>query len=174
MLKDLWIGLQLAVVIVLSPLTAAAYYAPDTATKPFSPSLAQAPVATHAKAAASTGQLPAARPTATKLAEMRATPSASTSRAVATRARGGHSGGELAIARRLLAAQIANHPILRGVTLTFGDAKGRQAIAYYTSGRIVISPSHTASLDRIVAHEVWHIIDWRDNGRIDWGENVPR
>jgi hypothetical protein len=24
-----------------------------------------------------------------------------------------------------------------------------------------------------MAHEIWHIIDWRDNGRIDWGENVP-
>jgi hypothetical protein len=20
---------------------------------------------------------------------------------------------------------------------------------------------------------VWHVIDWRDNGRIDWGESVP-
>ena len=51
--------------------------------------------------------------------------------------------------------------------------QGRQAIAYYKSGRIVISPSHTASLSRILNHEVWHIIDYRDNGVIDWGENIP-
>ena len=24
-----------------------------------------------------------------------------------------------------------------------------------------------------MAHEIWHTIDWRDNGVIDWGENVP-
>ena len=62
---------------------------------------------------------------------------------------------------------------LSGTTVTFGDAKGSQAIAYYKSGRIVISPTHTASLSRILNHEVWHIIDYRDNGVIDWGENVP-
>ncbi len=57
--------------------------------------------------------------------------------------------------------------------MSFGDTKGYQAICYYKSGRIVINPNHTASLSRILNHEVWHIIDWRDNGRIDWGENVP-
>jgi predicted SprT family Zn-dependent metalloprotease len=63
--------------------------------------------------------------------------------------------------------------VLAGATVSFGDARGYQAICYYKSGRIVISPSHTASLERIIGHEIWHIIDWRDNGRIDWGENVP-
>lgn len=76
-------------------------------------------------------------------------------------------------AQRILDRLIATYPILRGTTVTFGDAKGHQAIAYYTSGRIVISATHTASLQRIIEHEIWHIIDWRDNGKINWGESVP-
>lgn len=82
--------------------------------------------------------------------------------------------GDLARARKLLQAQIRRYPILKGTTVEFGDARGYQAIAYYRSGRIVISRTHTASLSRIIAHEVWHIIDWRDNNRMDWGEDVPR
>ncbi len=97
---------------------------------------------------------------------------AAPARAKTTKAKSG--GNDLARAQALLNAQIKKHPILKGVTVSFGDARGHQAIAYYTSGRIVISPKHTASLEQIIAHEVWHIIDWRDNGRIDWGENVPR
>jgi hypothetical protein len=80
---------------------------------------------------------------------------------------------ELTEAKRILAGLIAKHPILAGTTVSFGDARGYQAIALYTSGRIIISPTHTASLSRILNHEVWHIIDWRDNGSIDWGEQVP-
>ena len=76
-------------------------------------------------------------------------------------------------ARAILADYIARYPILAGSTVSFGDAKGYQAICYYRSGRIVISTTHTASLERIIGHEIWHIIDWRDNGVIDWGENVP-
>lgn len=83
------------------------------------------------------------------------------------------STGELARAKSILAGYVAKYPILAGATVSIGDARGYQAICYYKSGRIVISASHTASLDRIIAHEIWHIIDWRDNGRIDWGENVP-
>lgn len=83
------------------------------------------------------------------------------------------STNELATARSILAQKIARYPILKGTTVEFGDARGYQAIAYYTSGRIVISRTHTASLDRIISHEIWHVIDWRDNGRIDWGESVP-
>jgi hypothetical protein len=82
-------------------------------------------------------------------------------------------GGELARAKALLAAQIRKHPILKGTTVTFGNARGYQAIAYYASGRIVISRSHKASLSRIINHEIWHVIDYRDNGKIDWGERVP-
>lgn len=81
------------------------------------------------------------------------------------------SGG--ASAQSILAGYIAKYPILAGSTVTFGDAKGYQAISYYKSGRIVISSSHTRSLQTIIGHEIWHIIDWRDNGVIDWGENVP-
>ncbi|MRS12033.1 MAG: hypothetical protein EG823_03055 [Actinobacteria bacterium] len=80
---------------------------------------------------------------------------------------------ETAQAQSILAGLIAQYPILAGSTVSFGDAKGSQAIAYYQSGRIVISPTHTASLSRILNHEIWHIIDWRDNGVIDWGESVP-
>jgi putative cell wall-binding protein len=64
-------------------------------------------------------------------------------------------------------------PILAGTTAVFGDAKGYQAITYYTSGRIIVSPTHTATLERIIGHEVLHVYDWRDNGRIDWGESFP-
>lgn len=85
------------------------------------------------------------------------------------------SGGELAKARAILASMIARYPILAGSTVSIGKTPGGyQAVAYYKSGRILISTTHTASLDRIIRHEAWHIIDWRDNGRIDWGENVPR
>lgn len=80
---------------------------------------------------------------------------------------------ESARARAILAGYIARYPILRGTTVSFGNAQGHQAISYYKEGRIVISRSHTASLERILAHEIWHVIDWRDNHRIDWGENVP-
>lgn len=76
-------------------------------------------------------------------------------------------------AQAILASYIGRYPILAGTTVSYGDAKGAQAIAYYKSGRIVISPDHTASLSRIIAHEIWHVIDWRDNGVIDWGESVP-
>ena len=101
-------------------------------------------------------------------------PTAATYRTGGTASSGGSSsGGSVSRARSILAGYVARYPILQGSTVSFGDARGYQAICYYKSGRIVISPSHTVSLERILAHEVWHIIDWRDNGRIDWGENVP-
>ncbi|MDO8915939.1 MAG: hypothetical protein Q7W16_07655 [Coriobacteriia bacterium] len=83
-------------------------------------------------------------------------------------------GSELTQAQSILASLRSRYPrYLSGATVSIGSAKGYQAISYYTSGRIVISPTHRASLERILAHEIWHIIDWRDNGRIDWGERVP-
>jgi len=89
-------------------------------------------------------------------------------------ARTGSGTSELAQAKAILARHIAEHPILAGTTVSIGTTPGGyQAVAYYQSGRIVISSSHTASLERILGHEIWHIIDWRDNGQIDWGENVP-
>jgi hypothetical protein len=36
-----------------------------------------------------------------------------------------------------------------------------------------VSPEHDATIDEILAHEIWHVIDWRDNGRLDWGEDLP-
>lgn len=98
--------------------------------------------------------------------------SASATKAAAT-AKPSSSGNDALRAQAILAGYIARYPILQGATVTFGDAHGYQAICYYKSGRIVVSPTHTASLEKILAHEVWHIIDWRDNGTIDWGENVP-
>jgi len=83
------------------------------------------------------------------------------------------SQGKSESAQAILASYKARYPILQGVTVQFGNARGFQAIAYYKSGRIVICPNHDASLERIINHEVWHIIDWRDNNRIDWGENIP-
>lgn len=83
------------------------------------------------------------------------------------------SGSELSKAQAILAGYIAKYPALAGASVSFGDARGYQAICYYKSGRIVISSTHTASLERIIGHEIWHILDWRDNGQIDWGENVP-
>jgi hypothetical protein len=103
----------------------------------------------------------------------RSTRSSTTARTASKPAAAKPAGSELSQARSILAGLIAKHPSLRGTTVSFGDARGYQAIALYTSGRIIISPSHTASLSRILNHEVWHIIDWRDNGTIDWGENVP-
>jgi hypothetical protein len=92
----------------------------------------------------------------------------------ATPASATSQGSELAQARSILAGLKARYPrYLSGVSVSIGNASGYQAVAYYTSGRIVISPSHKASLSRILNHEIWHIIDWRDNGRIDWRESVP-
>lgn len=81
--------------------------------------------------------------------------------------------GDLAVAQADLARYIQMYPLLRGSTVEMGDAAGYQAITYFSVGRTVISPSHAASIDVIMAHEIWHTIDWRDNGVIDWGENVP-
>ena len=81
--------------------------------------------------------------------------------------------GDLAVAQVDLARYIQMYPLLRGSSVEMGDAAGYQAITYYSTGRTVISPSHTANIDVIMAHEIWHTIDWRDNGAIDWGENVP-
>ena len=84
------------------------------------------------------------------------------------------SGNTLSQARSILASRIAMYPILRGATVEVGDTKGNaQAICYYKSGRIIINPNHTVSVERIINHEIWHIIDWRNNGQINWGESVP-
>jgi hypothetical protein len=112
-------------------------------------------------------------PAVTRTSTRKSTSTGSTATSGATSAPAAASGDELAEAQSILAGLIAAHPILAGTTVSIGDAKGYQAISYYKSGRIVISATHTASLSRILNHEVWHVIDWRDNGVIDWGENIP-
>jgi hypothetical protein len=82
--------------------------------------------------------------------------------------------GDTRRANEILDVLKARYRSLDGVTVVLGETpRGEQAIAYYTEGRIVISRSHSVSLDKILAHEIWHIIDWRDNGRLDWHENLP-
>jgi hypothetical protein len=81
---------------------------------------------------------------------------------------------EIVQASLILASRISTYPILEGSTVDFGDTgDNTQAICYYNSARIVVNPGHTVSLEQIIDHEIWHIIDWRDNGRIDWGEDLP-
>ncbi len=54
---------------------------------------------------------------------------------------------------------------VEGVSLSYGDTYGYEAIAYYKSGHIVINPNHTTSLYTLIAHEVDHIIAWRQSGQ---------
>jgi len=143
--------------------------APAGASATFSPSLKPA-----VQAQTTLGAPKVAPYTLKKAAQKRLTKPAKPKKAKARSSRRGSSGSELSRARKLLRAQIRKHPILKGTTVSFGNAHGYQAVAYYSSGRIVISRNHRASLSRIISHEVWHVIDWRDNHKIDWGENVPR
>jgi hypothetical protein len=81
---------------------------------------------------------------------------------------------ELRHANVVLATLQRTYRGLDGVTLRIDPTPNdAQAVAYYTQSEIVISPDHVASIDKILAHEVWHVIDWRDNGRLDWGEDLP-
>jgi hypothetical protein len=82
--------------------------------------------------------------------------------------------GEDERARELLGNLSDTYRHLDGVTVRFAKTpKGEEAVAYYTVGEIVINTEHTVSIDEILAHEVWHVIDYRDNGQLDWGENLP-
>jgi hypothetical protein len=77
-------------------------------------------------------------------------------------------------AKRVLASLAAEYRHLDGVTVEMGATpNGAQAVAYYESGRIVIDRAHQATIEKKLAHEVWHVIDWRDNGTLDWGEDIP-
>lgn len=149
---------------------------------PFTTALTTAPVpvkfaiATADTTALSTAQakalaaLPVVKPAAATATAVTTTAPAKTTQAAV---KNQPASTDAARAKALLAGLVAKYPVLQGTTVTMGDARGYQAIALYKSGRIIISPTHTASLERILNHEVWHIIDWRDNGRIDWGESVP-
>ncbi len=104
-----------------------------------------------------------------------ATPSSTA--AVATQSGTGVVGDVVSDTRRaneVLDGLKARYRSLDGVTVVLGETpRGEQAVAYYTEGRIVISRSHSVAIEKILAHEIWHIIDWRDNGRLDWHENLP-
>lgn len=77
-------------------------------------------------------------------------------------------------ANKLLGNLAKTYEHLDDVTVIMGTTpKGEEAVSYYMDGEIVISTAHTVGIDEILAHEVWHVIDWRDNGRIDWGEDLP-
>lgn len=77
-------------------------------------------------------------------------------------------------ATRTLRRLAARYRYLDGVTVTVGDTPNREeAVSYYTVGEIVIGRSHVVDIDTILQHEIWHVIDWRDNGRLDWGERLP-
>lgn len=80
-----------------------------------------------------------------------------------------------AAADAALARLKAEYPrYLSGVTVSIGATpNGYQAVCYYREGRIVVKPDHTASMEDILSHEIWHVIDWRDNGCIDWRESIP-
>ncbi len=81
---------------------------------------------------------------------------------------------DVRLAEAVLRDLQADYRHLDGVTVSVGTTpNGEEAVAYYTEGRIVISRTHTVGIDKILAHEVWHIIDWRTNGRLDWHENLP-
>jgi hypothetical protein len=81
---------------------------------------------------------------------------------------------EQARAEEILAQLAETYRNLEGTTVRIGDTpKSEEAIAYYTSGEIVIDREHTVGVEKILAHEIWHVIDWRDNGRLDWGEDLP-
>ncbi len=68
----------------------------------------------------------------------------------------------------------SEYPLLSGVRVRIGSTpRGEEAVAYYARDEILIDSGHTVDVETILEHEIWHIIDWRDNGRIDWGEYVP-
>ncbi len=76
-------------------------------------------------------------------------------------------------AREVLAQLAAKFEYLEGTTVEVGPTPdGKEAVAYYTQNEIVVSDHHTVSIEKILAHEIWHIIDWHDNGRLDWGEDL--
>ncbi len=155
-------------------LAAFALAAPADALDPYTPALdpdAASAVVANADDVATYRPVATAKKAAPVPAPAKSRPRGTSSAAVMpAKAASGGGGGS---AEQILAGLIARYPILAGTTVQYGDARGYQAVAYYRSGRIVISKNHTASLSRILNHEVWHIIDYRDNGKIDWGESVP-
>lgn len=168
-LRFLPAALALTVLVASVPFASGAFAATGTYSTGLAP---KAPVAkfsagTAAPAAATTQREMAAVPAFARKSSTRS------ARSIGGRSFSSAGSSELAQAQAILNLHIANHPLLRGTTVSFGDARGYQAISYYTTKRIVISPSHTVSLERILNHEIWHVIDYAADGHINWGENVP-
>lgn len=86
----------------------------------------------------------------------------------------GERARDLRAARDALAEYAGTYRYLDGVEVTIGETPaGQEAVAFYATGRIVIDREHTVAVREILAHEIWHVIDYRDNGALDWGEQVP-
>jgi len=118
--------------------------------------------------------LRAAAPRPVASAPLAAVVSASSASGTAREASDRDTSADARRAKAALARLSANYRYLEDVTVTIGDTpNGEEAVAYYSEGRIVIDRAHSVGVDAILAHEVWHVIDWRDNGRMDWGEKLP-
>ena len=78
---------------------------------------------------------------------------------------------ELVLVQQILAYQIVRNPILQGAKVYIQDCPNNwQGCAFYESGTIWIDPDHSASLEKIIIHECNHIIDWRQDGDIDYND----
>lgn len=79
---------------------------------------------------------------------------------------GGYSEQEQANA--ILAGIIAQYPILQGTVVYIQQTpNGWEGAAYYKSGVILVNPNHTYPLYDIIYHEAMHVLDWREDGKID-------
>lgn len=79
---------------------------------------------------------------------------------------GGYSEQEQANA--ILAGIIAQYPILAGTVVYIQQTpNGWEGAAYYKSGVILVNPNHTYPLYDIIYHEAMHVLDWREDGKID-------
>lgn len=75
---------------------------------------------------------------------------------------------EQAHAEQILDSLIAKNPLLQGATVYIRQCPHNwQACVYYKTAVIWVDPDHKASLEKIMAHESDHIIDWRTDGDID-------
>lgn len=80
---------------------------------------------------------------------------------------------DLRFAQSVINYYITACPILTGTVAEFGDTYGYQAISLGASKKIRLNPNHTVDTRVLIDHEIWHIYDYVDNGRMDWGESVP-
>ena len=112
--------------------------------------------------------------TSSPVAAMTAPPSAAAAVVPAATRTASTSLDDVRRANAILGEMKGRYRYLDGVTVRIGATPNdEQAVAYYTEGEIVISRTHTVGLEKILAHEIWHVIDWRDNGQLDWGESLP-